>query len=642
MYDVSVEIDNLEDVRVLGGTTIPVYNSEGRLRCGREMLRLSHGRECDPSVVDNLTPFRIHRSQGQGEWWRQGEEEVHALERMGRILNDFQLYPLDRVDWMDKLVFKRVESQAASMVSLRNYGKLTSPALSVILEFPNFRFPLVFSSGMENDFKSDSFVGSRNEDLGELMTFTDMEMDLDNPIEDKYYLMSRSHHGEDKNLKPKIEERNHLYLLVNSPSKHLSAQDKNLLWKFRYSLIEEPKALTKLLRSVHWNDADESKLALQVMNEWKPIDVVDALELLSKHFASKGVREYAVKRLAEAPDSELLTFLLQLVQALRFEDCYPSPLSRFLVSRSVLNSQLGNFLYWYLTVEEDDSKHGNMFSLVKKDFLLYLDGTKDMDGVGEQLSNFSRQEQLMNDLLTLADVSKMHGRKVFHKVERMRELLGGEMQHLTNFTVPVPMPVRPSCGLLGLVAQDCSMFKSAMVPLKLAFRYNGCQEPSDRYNVIFKTGDDLRQDQLIIQMINLMDGMLKAVGLDLKLTPYRVLAISKSSGFVEFVPNSRALSSVLANYNGSINSFLSEHCTRPKDMQIALETFIKSSAGYCVITYLLGVGDRHLDNLMMDTSGHLFHIDFGWIFGFDPKPFPTKMRIIKVCDMFNLYITLIL
>ena len=117
------------------------------------------------------------------------------------------------------------------------------------------------------------------------------------------------------------------------------------------------------------------------------------------------------------------------------------------------------------------------------------------------------------------------------------------------------------------------------------------------------------------------------------MTPYRTLATGPGQGLVERVPECLPLAQILAENKGDLRRYLQlSHPAPDAPYGIepdVLETFVKSCAGYSVFMYLLGVGDRHLDNLMLRTNGALFHIDFGYIFGRDPKPFPPPMKLCK-------------
>jgi phosphatidylinositol 3-kinase len=101
-------------------------------------------------------------------------------------------------------------------------------------------------------------------------------------------------------------------------------------------------------------------------------------------------------------------------------------------------------------------------------------------------------------------------------------------------------------------------------------------------------------------LIKLFDRILKRGALDLCLRPYPILAMSAvdQTGLVEFVEGSIPVSQILANHNNSIMSFFKS--VAPNDAAkygvdpTVLQTYIRSCAGYCVITYLIGVGDRHL------------------------------------------------
>lgn len=271
------------------------------------------------------------------------------------------------------------------------------------------------------------------------------------------------------------------------------------------------------------------------------------------------------------------------------------------------------------------------------------------------------QDEFVTSLMEVQMTSRDTRGKKDAKELRLRESLaaGGFDRKLSG--KPVPLPSAPHIMVDGLYSQSSKMFKSALYPALIEFRVVSCSTTSDNsdfgmkdvstrgsqsleqantiaesmtsYRVIVKTGDDLRQDQLVIMMIQLMDGLLKRGALDLCLTPYSIIATSPTSGLVEFVDASSPISQVLASNNNSILAFFqakapkkgAKYNVKPEVMS----TYVRSCAGYCVITYLLGVGDRHLDNIMLQNNGHFFHIDFGFIFGRDPKPLPPAFRLTR-------------
>ena len=129
-----------------------------------------------------------------------------------------------------------------------------------------------------------------------------------------------------------------------------------------------------------------------------------------------------------------------------------------------------------------------------------------------------------------------------------------------------------------------------------------------------------------------MDQLLRRENLDIRLSPYRVLATSSKHGMVEFV-DAFPIAEILSS-EGSILNFFRKHNAHESGpygvTAECMDTYVKSCAGYCVITYLLGVGDRHLDNLMLGRFVSLKILILYYIFALELNlPLSTRAIIMS-------------
>lgn len=646
----------------VGGTSIPLFGKHGVFRQGMIDLRVWPDSEADGNILS--TPGKCL-------------SDTNRMQSLAKLAKQHRNGNMPEVDWLDRLTFREIEL-------INEKEKKTSNYPYLMIEFPEIISNGVVYSVVHYEQDGDEIYPFRvNPDI---VTVPDAEVMQENLVESKHHKLARSLRSgiSDKDAKPTATVRDLLNTIVGyPPTKILTTEEQDLIWKYRFYLCNQKKALTKFLECVNWKLQGEALQALDMMYQWAPMDVDDSLRLLSPAFKHSSVRKYAVERLQQATDEDLLLYLLQLVQALKYEnfehitnslklmeDKYPvtdsltesvsglslkdssdsnipctinyfemckpedMDLARFLIHRASKNFSLANYFYWYLMIEcedqdstiKQDIRVRNMYLSVMKTFLMTLyNGSIECQRIHAMLT---RQQNFIDRLVRVIKIVARESGNRKKKIDKLQALLAESDTKFSFMSFePLPLPLDPSIQITGIIPDKALLFKSALMPSRLTFMSQNNKE----YVAIFKHGDDLRQDQLILQIITLMDKLLRSENLDLKLTPYRVLATSTRHGFVQFV-NSVPVAEILATEGSIQNYFRKNHPNENAPYGIStdiMENYIKSCAGYCVITYLLGVGDRHFDNLLLTSTGKLFHIDFGYILGRDPKPLPPPMKLSK-------------
>ena len=673
-----------KDKNLLGKTRIYLFDEKMNLNQGRHIFKLIKNKKNEIINEDLLELNEVENEIDLliNNYYSHMDEDSKNIKHNYLKEND----KLNLNDYFYNSSKKTLEIKPDSMKYFENaLNELLSKTNNtfVVIKFPSFPNTVIYEEDISEDYHlvftpelplaeknlpfknwiNDPYINLAREDFN----------NKDNPISEKFSsLMRENDNDEDlfaRDIRLNPVDMHKITKLLNTPDFiKLDNNDVALFWNYRYYLLNNTnysKALTKIMNSVKWgNLKSENEFIKNILKHWNKIEISDILFMLSRKFSvnnlypntdiilnnnfegMKKLRKFAVTKLEEHSNEELNFILLQLVQAIRYEDIsvknINSPLVSFLIRTCSKDEILASSFYWFIECEADN----DISSINTKNKNININNLKDIikiyDLIREKFSqnlrdNYPKINEIIdnektfkNELVKISE-SLTKVQKNENKKKELRNILANKNKVIQE---EYYLPIDPHIKIKGTVTEQCSVFKSAKCPVKYTFKV---QEDTQKYNpheekeymnIMFKYGDDLRQDQLILQMINFMDSLLKKVHLNYEFTSYKVLATSKSDGFVEFVPNSRTIFDILKKYNNVIMSYYKEISGNDETiLKKYLDSYINSCAGYCVVTYILGIGDRHLENLMIDNRGRLFHIDFGFILGKDPKPAPPPIKL---------------
>ncbi|GAB7347205.1 hypothetical protein MBLNU459_g3311t1 [Dothideomycetes sp. NU459] len=263
--------------------------------------------------------------------------------------------------------------------------------------------------------------------------------------------------------------------------------------------------------------------------------------------------------------------------------------------------------------------------------------------------------------LAMTRVEAVTGKRYFLSTVRVAAEMDAKVRKLGVPPATLHLDLRPNANYKDV--PTITRFRSE---IKIA---NGLSAPkvliaqgSDgkEYRQLFKGGnDDLRQDAIMEQVFEEVSKMLQKHKTtrqrNLHIRTYKVLPLSSTSGIIEFVPNSLPLADFLIPAHGKyhpsdlsnakcreiianasrltkeqrykeykgvtekfqpvLRHFFLERFEDPDEWFERRLAYSRSTAAISMLGYVLGLGDRHTHNILLDEkSGEVIHIDLGVAF----------------------------
>ena len=271
-----------------------------------------------------------------------------------------------------------------------------------------------------------------------------------------------------------------------------------------------------------------------------------------------------------------------------------------------------------------------------------------------------KQTRVENDLHQAWDLYYHVFRRINKQLPQLTTLelqyVSPKLQAAQDLELAVPGSYRSGEPVVRIAnfVPTLTVITSKQRPRKLTIKGSDGRE----YQYLLKGHEDLRQDERVMQLFGLVNTLLSANAETFKrhlnITRYPVIPLSPNSGLIGWVPHCDTLHSLIRDYRESKKIMLNiEHrlmlqmapdydnltlMQKIEVFQHALDqttgqdlakvlwqksrtsevwldrrtNYERSLAVMSIVGYILGLGDRHPSNLMLDRfTGRIIHIDFG-------------------------------
>lgn len=401
------------------------------------------------------------------------------------------------------------------------------------------------------------------------------------------------------------------------PSQLLSKLEQKILWNHRYEYNGHFQLMSKCLT--------------KIKNGENLLEVEKLVNFYIKNDKKYRCNELACQRTCSSrPKIEEILELCENKFLLESDICRKWVLEKFkilsireitliipwLINLCLKNYRIGKELLVPLCINDEQLIYSLYFELnfYMQDKILYykLLGLKSdfMLAIGKE-----KEEQLLKTL----DFIKFINENIFFNLtpRKWNTVVNDWINR--NKSIKLPWDVRYEC--IGIMGEGVLCFNSATKPWKipLIVRKDGKESI---VNILVKF-EDVRKDKLTMIIAEFIQKICNKL-VDIEI--YNVFPIDSGCGWIEMVEQSNTIYDIKYKYNTTLQNYIMD--LNPTLTVVELrEKFIKTCVSSCVLCYILGVGDRHLENILVTKDGRLLQIDFSFLLGDDPKNLSVEMKI---------------